>query len=188
MSCPIISSHDQNKEWRKTRKWYKDGKHNECEIYQRGLVESITKQQCLKSNMRINIISNIFENNLHPMKKEDGFEWSENFDGYISFQLKDIYFNLKMVCDAGGAQTRSLREVYHFIACQLKYLLSNKHDEINTTDISNVHFVNILDGNTCYTHKQKFIYLLNKPIYEQIKHKVFVGDMVQFQEWWIKLF
>lgn len=49
-----------------------------------------------------------------------------------------IYFNLKFVCDSGGAQTRTLREVYHFIESQMRYLINSNTD--------NVYFINILDG------------------------------------------
>jgi len=176
----ITSSQEQDKEWRKMREWYKDGKHNECEIYQRDLVKNITHQQCCKTNMRINIITNIFESNSHPMKKEDGFEWSENFDGCINFQSKEFYFNFKMVCDVGGAQTRTLREVYHFIESQLKFLITSNQPDL--------YFVNILDGNSCYMHRKKYDYLINKPMYETIKCRVFVGDMLQFHQWWRHLF
>ena len=58
-----------------------------------------------------------------PMKEEDGYEYSEDFDGSITSNDTKWLFNLKMICDNGGAQTRSLREVYHFIATQLDHLL-----------------------------------------------------------------
>ena len=47
-------------------------------------------------------------------------EWSENFDGKIINRSNIFYFNLKFVCDCGGSQTRTLREVYHFIKYQIK--------------------------------------------------------------------
>jgi len=67
-----------------------------------------------KTDERIHMETMIIQKNKHP----DSFEWTENFDGYIIINDKKYYFNLKFVCDQGGAQTRTLREVYHFIKCQ----------------------------------------------------------------------
>ena len=36
-----------------------------------------------------------------------------------------------MICDKGGAQTRTLREVYDFIRAQLNWLLENTEKENN---------------------------------------------------------
>ncbi len=99
------------------------------------------------------------------MGKKNGniFEWTENFDGC----QENIYFNLKMVCGTGGAQTRTLREVYHFILTQLKYLEKEPN--------SNIYFVNILDGEeSCRriklfpTHKQIFVGSLSEYIHQMI--------------------
>jgi hypothetical protein len=49
------------------------------------------------------------------MLNDDGYEYSENFDGLILKNNNKFYFNLKFVCGNGGAQTRTLREIYHFI-------------------------------------------------------------------------
>ena len=40
----IQQSQNQNKEWRQSQKWYRNGKHNECEYYQRNIIEKITKE------------------------------------------------------------------------------------------------------------------------------------------------
>ena len=37
----IPGSEIQTKNWRKNQNWYKGGKHNECELYQRNLIEKI---------------------------------------------------------------------------------------------------------------------------------------------------
>ena len=90
------------------------------------------------------------------MKNNDGYEWSENFDGLLLINNKKYYFNLKFVCGNGGSQTRTLREVNHFIKYQLEYLI--KYNNIN----NNIYFINILDGDASYNNMNKFIFLLNK--------------------------
>jgi hypothetical protein len=84
-----------------------------------------------------------------------------------------------MICDAGGAQTRTLREVYHFVGVQLDYLL--------THDSAHVYFINILYGDTSFRSMVKFGYLLNQPQYSRVREQVFVGDMKQFQLFWKKI-
>lgn len=142
----IEPSTNQTKEWRCNQPWYINGKHNECEKYQIGIIEKTTGKKIYKTNKRINL-------NTGELGKKDGniFEWTENFGCQ-----ENIYFNLKMVCGTGGAQTRTLREVYHFILAQLKYL--------NKEPNSNIFFVNILDGEESGkrvklfpTHKQIFV-------------------------------
>jgi hypothetical protein len=173
----IIPSSLQNKKWRKECSWYIDGKRNECEIYQRNIIEKITNQVCKKTNVRINFITNEMIEKMYPMKELNGFEWSEDFDGKIIENEKQYFFNMKMVCDAGGAQTRSLREVYHFINSQLKFLEKNQN-------IINIYFINILDGDYSNKHIDKFLYLVNKPEFINICKYVFIGDMVKFTTWW----
>lgn len=174
----IPSSEIQTKNWRKTRDWYDNGKRNECELYQRSMVERITGEVCAKTDLRINIISKNMLNKKYPMKDIDGFEWTEDFDGLVLKHGDSFYFNLKMICDAGGVQTRSLREVYHFVCVQLEHLLKNPR--------SDIHFINILDGDTSFRNIEKFTFLLNKPQYSSVRNQVFVGDMKQFQSFWKK--
>jgi hypothetical protein len=173
----IPSARIQTKNWRLNQAWYHDGKHNECELYQRKTIENITNLICAKSTKRLNIQNKLLIDKKRPMKEIDGFEWTEDFDGYIHHMGNDFYFNLKIICDAGGSQTRSLREVYHFITTQLDHLVA--------FTFSNVYFVNILDGNTCANSMDKYNYLINKPQYGFIRNRVFVGDMKEFQNWWI---
>ena len=59
---------------------------------------------------------------------------------------KDFYFNLKIICNSGGAQTRYMRNVYHFMNNQLDHL--SKYEYLN----KKIYFINILDGNECYKH------------------------------------
>lgn len=172
----IVQSKNQTKEWRLGQTWYKGGQSNECEIYQRDLIKHITKKECPKTNMRINLRTLDFIENSNPLKKSDGFDWSEDFDGRQQNDGSELYYNLKMICNSGGAQTRSLREVYHFVEAQLKYLLKNPDRSI--------YFINILDGDTSYGQREKFIYLLNLPEYDGVRDKVFVDDMFMYQYWY----
>ena len=170
---PIAKSCNQTKEWRKKQEWYNNGKSNECEKYQINLLQKIIGQKLDKTNERINIETHVISDKRNPMIHSDGFEWTENFDGKIKRNDKIVRFNLKMVCDDGGSQTRTLREVYHFIQCQLEYILQN-----NST---NEYFVNVLDGGTSHKNIDKFIYLLNKEQYINIKKYLFIGDLHDFQ-------
>jgi hypothetical protein len=184
----IPSSYYQTKNWRKNRKWYINGKKNECEIYQRNLVSIITKLNCNKTTERINMDLIEIIDNKNPMKEENGFEWTEDFDGKIITNNNILYINFKFICDEGGAQTRSLREVYHFIKYQIKYLIKNKCNNENNENLLNLYFINILDGDTSWKHKDKFNYLLNKfndNTYINIKKYIFIGSMYEFQKYWI---
>ena len=113
------------------------------------------------------------------MINDDGYEWSENFDGKILKNNNVCYFNLKFVCDSGGAQTRTLREVYHFIRYQMEYLV-----KFNTT---NTYFINILDGDTSHNNMNKFKFLITKEKYKQVVKYIFIGSLYEFQKNKIKL-
>ena len=96
----IVSSKTQTKQWRIQQNWYKNGKSNECELYQKRIIEEIT---------------------------DCNIEYTENFDGYVEINNKKIYLNLKFICGFGGSQTRSLRETYHFIKAQYKVFENKNH-------------------------------------------------------------
>jgi hypothetical protein len=169
----IIISKFQTKDWRKKQLWYKNGKYQECEKYQLDILKQNTKSNLFKTNIRINLRNISLEDNKKPLLYSNGFDLTENFD-YIQYNNNlTFFYNLKMICDNGGAQTRSLREVYHFIECQLKFLLKNK----------NIFFINILDGDTSYKHIDKFNYLLNLQEYLNIKN-IYVGDMFNYIKWY----
>lgn len=172
----VYPAEKQTKDWRMKQDWYHGGKSNECELHQRRLIEKITDYECAKTCKRLNLYSLEFAEILYPLKNDDGFEWTENFDGLQQFEDQLLYYNFKMVCDSGGAQTRSLREVYHFIHAQLEYL---KH-----ALFSNVYFINILDGDECYKHIGKFIHLKQKNKYKNVCENIFVGDTTEFIMWW----
>lgn len=175
----IPSSKYQTKKWRQKRNWYFSGKHNECEKYQIFLLEKILNKKNTKTYERLNIITYDIDYIKNPLQFDYGYNYTENFDGKIILIDKIIYFNLKFVCDVGGAQTRTLREVYHFIYCQIQFLLLH-----NT--LQNIYFINILDGDTCYNMMSKFNYLINR--YQLIKKFIFIGDMFLFQKYHKKYF
>lgn len=192
----LISSKFHTKNWRKTQLWYNTGKQNECEIFQLETIQNITRNEIKKTDLRFNTECMTLHNNKYPNVMTNGFEYTEDFDGYQYLNDKHVYYNLKMVCDKGGSQTRTLREVYNFIRCQLDFLLS-KNNYINKLNRSNnstnnddkypniktnTHFLNILDGDECYRTRDKFLYLLNKPKYKSIKDRVFIGDTLEFKE------
>lgn len=166
----------QTKIWRKNQPWYKTGKSNECEIYQRFHIESIIKNKCIKTNIRINTNNYDLIELQHPLKQIDGFEYTENFDGLCLIDEKTYYFNLKFVCDKGGAQIRTLKQVYHFIKYQLKHLIKYKND--------NIYFINILDGDCSNCYINKFKYLINKDEYKDIVNNVFIGDLYDFKKFY----
>lgn len=172
----IPNSYYQSKIWRRNRLWYKTGKSNECEIYQISLIEKITKMKLLKCHERINMETKKIETKLYPMRNKNGFEYTENFDGIQEYNNNKLLYNLKFVCDKGGSQTRTLREVYLFIKYQIKVLKNNAH--------SLFIFINILDGDTSNTAMNKFNYLLDKSDNRKYSKFIFVGDMHQFQNHW----
>jgi hypothetical protein len=173
-SILIPQSCFQTKEWRKARTWYKNGKANECEKYQIDLIEKITETILNKTPDRINMETYEITTNKYPMKNSDGYEYSENFDGLLIKNTNKYYFNLKFVCDSGGAQTRTLREVYHFIKYQMEYLIK--------FNVNNIYFINILDGDTSYNNMDKFKFLINKEKYKQVIKYVFIGSLYDFQK------
>jgi hypothetical protein len=170
----ILSSEWQTKIWRKAQEWYKNGKSTECEVYQRNKLQEIIGKKILKSSKRFNKEKNLFQDMLRPNMRDDGFEWTENMDGQCNYNNTQYYYNFKMICEGGGSQTRSLREVYEFIKSQLNWLVENNEESII--------FINILDGHESFKHKNKFNYLINNKNYENIKHKVFIGDLLEFKQ------
>lgn len=175
----IVSSDQQTKKWRMEQCWYRGGKHNECENFQIQCVQFITRIKWTQlKNMRLNMLTLELTYKKHPMKDDDGFEWTEDFDGLFEYQSCKFYINLKFVCGDGGAQTRTLREVYHFIATQLKYLTTYKDN--------NIYFINILDGDTSHKNMKKFKHLIK--CHSHCVDKFFIGDMSEFEIFWKKTF
>ena len=178
----IIKSTYQNQKWRQEK--LGKLKSNTCEIYQRDLVEKITGIKCqLSKGTRINKRTGEMKMLKNPMSNKkkcipNGFDWSEDFDGYQEINDTKLYYNFKFVVGNGGNQTRTLKLVYSFIESQLDQLLIN----------DNVIFLNILDGDFSFDKLGHFLYLINMEKYKQIKHRCFIGDMYDFQSWFSKMF
>jgi len=146
------------------------------EDYQREQIVLGTGIPCSKTQTRINWRTNIMEEISRPMTKDNGFDYTENFDGKQTIGLKEIWINLKSVVGTGGSQTRTLRdECYPFLEAQLQYLLKSK----KTTYL----FANIFDGDEAASVMSKFQYLLNLPEYSPVKQYVYVGDLKGYFPW-----
>jgi len=143
------------------------------EIFQRLNITKGTGVGCPKTNMRINLRTNTLVEIAHPNKNDDGFDYSEDFDGVQTVKEKSVYINLKCIVGAGGAQTRSLREVYWFVQGQLNLIKEQK----------NIYFANILDGDEAHSTMSKFQYLLELPEFAEVKKYVYVGDLAGYFEW-----
>jgi hypothetical protein len=167
----MISSKDQTKQWRKSQDWYINGKKNECELYQKRQFEDIVQCKLSKTNKRLFMVNNTLVKTANPLKTDQGFEYTENFDGEFKIDNTTFLVNFKFTCDQGGAQLRTLREVYHFIKTQMEFIKRHSSTEI--------YFINILDGNTSYTHKDQFKNLKT--------NRIFIGDMQEFAVYWNQL-
>lgn len=145
------------------------------EDFQRRMIIQGTGTPCPKTNTRINLRKNTLVSMAHPNVREDGYEYSEDFDGLQNFQSKTVYLNLKCIVGKGGSQTRSLREVYWHIEGQLRYLLASQQDRI--------YFANILDGDEAHMNMNKFQYLLGLPEFQGLRQKIYVGDLRGYFTW-----
>jgi hypothetical protein len=154
----VIPSKNQTKNWRKKQDWYYTGKRNECEKYQMRVIAKLfdkiehTRERVNLTTGEICCVTNLFS-------RYDAFEWTENFDGKTIYDGKTVYFNFKFVVGSGGSQTRTMREVYHYIKKQNNHI-----------------FVNILDGNESYKRYKQFRYLMSLTKY--------VGDTYSFPMWY----
>jgi len=145
------------------------------ELYQRKIIFDYTKIECSKTNMRINLRTYELKNLSRPNTSIDGFDYSEDFDGFQTKNAKEIYLNLKCIVGAGGAQTRSLREVYWFIKGQLMVLKNYQRD--------NLYFANILDGDEASSVMNKYQYLLNLSEFNDVRNRIYVGDLRDYIPW-----
>jgi hypothetical protein len=106
------------------------------------------------------------------MRHPDGYDYTDNFDGKYVDSIGTFYFNLKSIVETGGAQERSLRDVYHMIKQQVSVV----------NDKPTVHFINILDGKKCSQRMP----LLRNCLPVDCK-RIYVGDSYHFSLWWIKI-
>lgn len=171
----IVPSSEQTKLWRHQQSWYLNGKQNECELFQKKCIEQITgMSMSCSTHLRLHFPTKELRH-VRNLNERDSFEYTEDFDSSLVVFGMTLYFNLKFVCHSGGAQTRTLRETYHFIQTQLDHLLQFQQK---------LFFVNILDGNESYRAMDKFQHLLEKQLYQHVRKYVFIGDMYQFQQFW----
>jgi hypothetical protein len=146
------------------------------EEYQRQQIILGTGRPCPKTDMRINKRKNEMYKIAQPMRYDDGFDYTENFDGNQVFSEKTVWVNLKSVVGSGGSQTRTLRdECYPFVNAQLDYLLKSKRTDY--------YFANIFDGDEAASKMPKFNYLLHLPEYLAINKYVYVGDLKGYFAW-----
>lgn len=154
----ITPSEYQTKIWRKNQEWYINGKKNECEKYQIRIMSNIFGE-LIHTHERVNLITGGIYCVKYPFKRKDAFEWTENFDRKTIHKGETVYFNFKFVSGSGGVQTRTLREVYHYIKKQQGHI-----------------FVNILDGDESHKKYKYFRSLMTI--------KKYVGDTYNFPTWY----
>ena len=145
------------------------------EKYQRAKITEGTGVLCGKTNMRINYRTATLRDIAQPNKLREGFDYTEDFDGIQMFGPTRVLLNFKSIVGAGGAQTRSLREVYHFVQAQLATLAAG-----NAPDTL---FANILDGDEAASVLDKFQYLLSLPENAAHATKIYVGDLKGYFPW-----
>lgn len=162
----ITSSQFQTKQWRLSQLWYNNGKHNECEKFQISLIENITNTKLDTTKQRLDF-SGKFQTSYDNL-----YEITENFDGIQIINDKIVLYNLKMCISNGGSQTRTLREVFHFIKCQTLALL--------IYPINSIIFINILDGDECFRNIKYFKKLETD--------NLFIGDLDTFRSKYDLLF
>ena len=148
------------------------------EIFQRKKIIEGTGIDCPKTNTRINLRTNTLKDIPHPNKNNDGFDYSEDFDGVQTVGTNKVYINLKCIVGKGGVQTRSLREVYWFVEGQLNTIKT----------VENVYFANILDGDEAQSTISKFEYILSLPQFNSVKNRVYIGDLKGYFDWFKKTF
>ena len=143
------------------------------EKYQRAKIEEGTGIICGKTNMRINHRTLVLREIAQPNKLSEGFDYTEDFDGIQIVGTTRILLNFKSIVGGGGAQTRSLREVYHFVQSQLK--------TVAIGNAPNKLFANILDGDEAASVLDKFQYLLT--LHPDHASKIYVGDLKSYFPW-----
>ena len=172
----IIPGKKMTKEWR--IKIIGGGKpmggatSSKTEKWQRMCLEKITGEDCKKTNLRLNLETHELKKVSRPSNEPDEFEWTEDFDGEFFVGKMRYLVNFKMIVGTGGAQTRSMREVYHFIKCQESYLKSSgdKHTK----------FLNILDGDSVGAKMTS----MRKACSKTGSKKIFIGDTHEIKKIW----
>jgi hypothetical protein len=167
-------------------------KSMKSEDYQRNLVFKNTNVECKKINgYRINQRFNYMEIKHAPLKDFYGFDYTEDFDGIQVIGNKKVFVNFKNICGKGGSQTRSMREVYHFIDAQCRGLNNFNNGSILLFDnngmsaMTDVYFANILDGDVIEQNFDKYKYLfVHYPV--ETCDRIYVGTSEGYKEWFEK--
>lgn len=146
------------------------------ENYQRFHIVNGTGAECSRTNMRIDLRDGTLVN-LPRLPKKEKFEYTENFDGMQLLNGKTIYINMKFVSGEGGAQNRTIQNVYSFVKGQLAVLLQG----------TDVYFGNVLDGDKADKSMECFEYLLSRKEFSSVKDRVYVGDLKSYIDWVKKL-
>jgi len=172
----IIPGKKMTKEWRK--KTIAGGKDmggavaTRAEKWQRMCLEKITGEECKKTNLRLNLETYKLKEVTRPSNESDEFEWTEDFDGEFFVGKTRYLVNFKMIVGTGGSQTRSMREVYHFIKCQESYLKSSRDKYTK--------FLNILDGDSVGAKMNS----MRNASPKSASKKIFIGDTYEIKETW----
>jgi hypothetical protein len=146
------------------------------EKYQRQQVQLGTGHPCPTTQTRIHRRRYSLCDVYDPMTREDGYDYTENFDGKQRIMDRDVYINFKCVVGQGGAQTRTLRDqTYAFIEAQLAYCLKTKTHRC--------YFANILDGDEAAASMKHFHYLLALPEFADVRKYIYVGDLKGYFGW-----
>jgi hypothetical protein len=146
------------------------------EEFQRKKIIEGTGIECNKTKARINIRTNELKEISCPNVEDDGFDYTEDFDGVQIIKNNKVYINMKCIVGKGGAQTRSLREVYWFIEGQLNILQNTE----------NIYFANILDGDEAHSVMSKYNYIV--ALKKSVKNKIYVGDLKGYFIWFKEKF
>lgn len=180
MMTRILPSIRHTRQWRAAQTWYAGGRQNECELYQQQCVRQVVGHDVASkpTHLRLHLTTKALIAEKAPLRHDDGFEYTEDFDGHLDVSGTLFFFNLKFVCGVGGSQNRTMRETYHFVQTQLEHLVS-------FPDASK-RFINILDGDCSHRFMPKFRFLLAKDHFQAVCPQVFVGDTHAFQEYWSK--
>ena len=153
-----------------------NGKSIRFEIWQRDMIEIYTRTSCHKSNnIRIHEEDYTLCNPSNLGSKR--LRYTENFDGIQEFGENTVYINLKMICESGGAQARSIKDVYGFVKSQMEFI-----DTIHNT--GNIYFANILDGEYASSFYNEFELLITKDgLTDSYAQRIYVGDLKGYIEW-----
>jgi hypothetical protein len=171
---PLIEGKMMNKQMRTTIFGNVSGGSDSMKLenYQRYHIVNGTGAGCTRTNMRIDLRDGTLVNMTRLPKKEK-FEYTENFDGIQLLNGKTIYINMKFVSGEGGAQTRTIQNVYSFVKGQLASLLKG----------NDVYFANVLDGDKADKSMVCFEYLLSQKEFSSITNRVYVGDLKSYIDW-----